>query len=591
MKKILLFLLFIFINFSFLFAENWTLGATQFTVEESSFTTEAEKSSLEIVSKQLPSLILDSLPMNLNRTVYPEEIFQRDLYKIEKERQSLYTSLTNQIKTRDSLFLSYSGIELKSKIENAKKNIETSVKKIDESKNSENELIKKFNSDKKKTSKIASVTLYQNDSTKLFEYENSKSKDKINSSSIHGLITGRIIPYGNYVKVESVLTLYPEGKILATAKEVGLISEVEFIANSIMNQFLSSIINENLVETDILIFPQEAGDKAVVFIEDLVLRGKSVSTKFTPGQHSIRVESPGYETIYFSHNYLAGQNKTISINMKKIETVETYFTVQGKNNESQFDLSSEIYLNSLFLGNNPVSVLISDKTYIGEIVSNENEDNYSFFILKNGFNSTNIKSENKENFVALQVDVPEAKENLSKRIDKSRKRMYWSYGGLILTLPLYYFSKGTYELCLENSSIVSSSSLQTWKTASDVTKYISIGAGVNFLAQLILYLVDANKVVPKTVEPKLIEENDVEKLKSVIDETRQKEEELKLQQELEQQKILEEQRLLEEQKLAEEQALAEESSEQENNIEPENVSSEAENENSQIENNNSKEGE
>ena len=130
MKKVLLFLLFTFINLSFLIAENWTLGATQFTVEESSFTTEAEKSSLEIVSKQLPSLILDSLPMNLNRTVYPEEIFQRDLYKIEKERQSLYTSLTNQIKTRDSLFLSYSGIELKSKIENAKKNIETSVKKL-----------------------------------------------------------------------------------------------------------------------------------------------------------------------------------------------------------------------------------------------------------------------------------------------------------------------------------------------------------------------------------------------------------------------------------------------------------------------------
>ena len=576
MKKVLLFLLFTFINLSFLIAENWTLGATQFTVEESPFTTEAEKSSLEIISKQLPSLILDSLPMNLNRTVYPEEIFQRDLYKIEKERQSLYTSLTNQIKTRDSLFLSYSGVELKSKIENAKKNIETSVKKIEESKNSENELIKKFNSDKKKTSKIATVTLYQNDSTKLFDYENSKSKDKINSSSIHGFITGKIISYGNYVKVESELTLYPEGKVLTIAKEVGLISEVEFIANSLMNQFLSSIINENLVQTDILIFPQEAGENAVVFIEDFVLRGKSVSTKFTPGQHSIRIESPGYETIYFTHNYLAGQNKTISINMKKVESIETYFTVQGKNKESQFDLSSEIYLNSLFLGNNPISIMISDKTYIGEIVSNENEDNYSFFILKNGFNSKNMQSQktkNGENVVALQVDIPEAKENLSKRIDKSRKRMYWSYGGLILSLPVYYFAKGNYELCEENNSIVNPSTLQTWKTVSDITMYASIGAGVNFLVQLILYLVDANKVVPKTVEPKLINENEVNKLKSVIEETRQKEDEVKLQKELERQKLLEEQNLLEE------------------NLEQENISSEVENENSQIENINSKEGE
>jgi hypothetical protein len=138
MKKVLLFLLFTFINLSFLIAENWTLGATRFAVEESAFTTDVEKASLEIVSTQLPSLILDSFPMNLNRTVFPEEIFQRDLYKIQKERQTLYSSLSNQIKTRDSLFLSYSGIELKTKIENAKKSIATSIEKIEESKNSEN---------------------------------------------------------------------------------------------------------------------------------------------------------------------------------------------------------------------------------------------------------------------------------------------------------------------------------------------------------------------------------------------------------------------------------------------------------------------
>ena len=38
------------------------------------------------------------------------------------------------------------------------------------------------------------------------------------------------------------------------------------------------------------------------------------------------------------------------------------------------------------------------------------------------------------------------------------------------------------------------------------------------MVNLILYLVDANKVVPKTVEPKLINENEVDKLKSEIEE-------------------------------------------------------------------------
>ena len=544
MKKKLLFIISIFINICFLFGEDWTLGATQFTVSESALISDSEKSGLEIISTQIPSLILDSFPLNITRTVFPEEQFERELFKIKKERQTLYSSITNQIKSRDSLFLTYKGIELKKKIENSDNSIKTSVKKFDELQKKEDELIENFNLDKKKKNIIEKVVLYQNDSTKLYSLEDSLSKDKINSSSIYGLITGNITPYGNYIKVESVLTLYPEGKVLTSAKEVGLVSEVEYIASSIMNQMLSSIINSPLVETDILIFPQEAGENATVYIEDLVLKGKSISTNFTPGEHSIRVESPGYETIYFSYNYLSNENKIISVNMKKIETVESYFTIDGKKNKNQFDLSSQIYLNSLFLGNNPVSVLVSDKTYIGEVVSN-NSDAYSFFVLKNGYNSKNLENQKLKDdstAVALQINIPEAKENLSNRIDKSRKRMYWSYGGLILSLPLHFFAKGTYELCEENNSIVDSSKLQTWKTASDVTMYTAIGAGVNFLVQLILYLVDANKVVPKTIEPTLINSNDVEKLELEIQDVRQKEEELKLQQEIERQKKLEEEK-------------------------------------------------
>lgn len=585
MKKGYLFLLFCLINLNFLFAENWTLGATKFLVEDSSFTTEAEKSGLNIVSTQLPSLILDAIPINLNRTVYPEEIFQRDLYKIEKDRQSFYSSLTSQIKNRDTLIFSYTGKDLEKKIESSEKNILSYVQKIEESKTSEFQLIKNFYSDKKQRPKICSVVLYQNDSSKLFDYENSKSKEKVNSVSIHGLITGKIISYGEYMKVESSLTLYPEGKVLVTAKEVGLVSEVEFIANSIMNQFLSSIINENLVQTEILIYPQEAGEKAVVFIEDLVLRGKSVSTKFTPGEHSIRIESPGYETIYFSHNYLPGEDKTISINMKKIENLETYFTIDNKKQKSQFDLSSEVYLNSLFLGNSPISVLINNKTYLGEVVSNSDKKLSSFFVLKNGYNSSNLQNTNVDEGepVSLHVELPEAKYDLSKRIDKSRKRMYWSYGGFILSLPIFYFAKGNYEICQENSLIVDDASLQNWKTASDVSMYTLIGTGVNFFVQLVLYLIDANRVVPKTIEPKIIDLEKTTNLNLEIAEVRQLEESEKIKKELEEQKRLEEQRLFQEKKLIEENNTE--------NFRQEMISTEIENENSQKENIDAKEGE
>ena len=57
-------------------------------------------------------------------------------------------------------------------------------------------------------------------------------------------------------------------------------------------------------------------------------------------------------------------------------------------------------------------------------------------MLKNGYNSKNLENQklkDDSSAVALQINIPEAKENLSNRIDKSRKRMYWSYGGLILS--------------------------------------------------------------------------------------------------------------------------------------------------------------
>ena len=565
MKKKLLFIISLFFNINLLFSENWTLAATQFAITESALISEAEKSSLDIVSSQIPSLILDSLPMNINRTVLPEEKFERELFKIKKDRQSLYSSLTNQIKSRDGLVFSYLGIDLKKKIESSDKTIKTTINKINESELNESQLIKDFNINNKSQESIEKVVLYQNDSSKLFNLEDSKSKDKINSASICALITGTITPYGDYIKVESTLTLYPNGKVLSCVKEVGHISEVEFISNSIANQFLSFIINDELVQTDIFIYPEEAGKNAIVYIEDYVLRGKSVSTSFTPGEHSIRVESPGYETIYFSYNYLARENKTISINMKKIEQVDSFFMIEDKKNKSQYDLSSEIYLNSLYQGSSPIAVLVSDKTYLGEVVSKKDDDVYSFFVLKNGYTSKNLETQMTKDSspaVALQFDIPEAKENLSKKIDKSRKRMYWSYGGLILSLPLHYFAKGTYELCQENSSVLDSSKLQTWKTASDITMYVSIGAGVNFLVQLILYLVDANKVVPKTIEPTLLDTSDVEKINFEIEDVRQKEEEIKIQQELERQKKLEEEkRLAEEQNKLSEQIDSENSSE------------------------------
>ena len=113
--------------------------------------------------------------------------------------------------------------------------------------------------------------------------------------------------------------------------------------------------------------------------------------------------------------------------------------------------------------------------------------------------------------------------------------------------------------------------------------YTLIGSGINFFVQLVLYLIDANRVVPKTIEPKIIDFEKTTNLNLEIAEVRQLEESEKIKKELEEQKRLEEQRLFQEKKLIEENNTE--------NFRQEIISTEIENENSQIENINSKEGE
>ena len=61
------------------------------------------------------------------------------------------------------------------------------------------------------------------------------------------------------------------------------------------------------------------------------------------------------------------------------------------------------------------SDLINNKTYLGEVVSNSDKKLSSFFVLKNGYNSSNLQNTNVDEGepVSLHVELPEAKYDLS----------------------------------------------------------------------------------------------------------------------------------------------------------------------------------
>ncbi|MCR5698481.1 MAG: Brp/Blh family beta-carotene 15,15'-dioxygenase [Treponemataceae bacterium] len=509
-RQILIGLSIIFL-FSHVYAADWVVAASKFEVEAPSSASVSETETLDNLASQIPSLILGFIPQGIYRTVHPEEVFERDLYVVRKNKQSQFDALHTARVNRDSLIFSYSSFELDKKKKESENSMKSILEKISDYEQEEKELVEQFNKERKrKKNTIEKVAIYKNDNTKLYEAKNGVfSLKDIDSALIRGLIRGKIIYNNGFLKVECTLTHYPQNVLLSTQVEIGAIGESEIIAKSLMNSLLPSIINDQLVNIDLLVFPKEAGDRSTIFIEDMVYHGSAISATFTSGKHTIRVESPDYDTCYFNMEYEAGKDKIITINMTKKSDSELYFV------PAETDKNPEIFLNTVAYGHSPLIARVSDKTVLGESINSKGDSSY--FILKNGISMEyNSDYDPSQKQMAL-VHIASPKENLEKRIDRSRKRMYWSYGGLILTVPIYYYFRGMSDLVEVSEAMTGVSQTSVFALGETISGYVLIGAGVNFLTQLIIYLVDANRVIPKVIESEPVNEQQVDELRKEND--------------------------------------------------------------------------
>ena len=125
---------------------DWVLAGSAFTLKSSPF-----QQSVEGVTSTLPTLILENLADAGVRILAPEEILERKLVLLRKERTTLGNSLTSAIKDRDKqLFLSSSEkglkknlkekdakiLEIRENLEEKEAQIEAIKKQLEEKRNS-----------------------------------------------------------------------------------------------------------------------------------------------------------------------------------------------------------------------------------------------------------------------------------------------------------------------------------------------------------------------------------------------------------------------------------------------------------------------
>ena len=461
--RFLLIIITIFFSINNIFAEEtkpWTIGAKAFTYSQDIKRSEYEKAVL----KTIPQLILDHLHGLKGRNVPADELLDRKIDELVKERLALFLELSKESKVRDSYVLKdFSGYQFKKNISLSEKKIAEIQEKIEANLEQQEKLIAQY---KDGNSQFENFALYKNDSDSLFEISDKNTEDdffsynfssEVTKANINGLITGTIVTYGSYAAVSVELILYPGAKSTGVITEVGSFSKIETIAKNIAYRLIPKI--ENSIPCDVTI--------------NLVNEELRKDAKLTVDSKNFRKES-------FSYGFGYEKKYVIEIDFVENVPIQTAFNLKTP-------IQGNLFYNGTQSDDNVISVKINNHGVLGYYLT-EDENSLFFMIPKE-----KIENGSSVNLNLINIDV-------GQNIDKRRKMMYISYSALICSLPYLFYSYSNYNNLYRSYSTgnhnIDLNELQTYQTMSYIGIGLSAGIGVWFIYELVQYLIAANKALP-----------------------------------------------------------------------------------------------
>ncbi len=537
MKKFLLTLILSCLTFS-LFADNWTLGIMEFSFKQKQNRGESTAKAAQV----LPQLIVEQFSSENIRTIPQKERLDRRLKELQTERISLFLQLSKEYKTRDSLVLSTNSprklekeirkqmekirdieIKINDNLDEAKKEIDAAAPKIDHDEAAHADIKNKndkkalpgfplklpfffFKHNEKDEIITENVVLYNGDSTALFAPSEKSSEagftswdfeQEVTGAKINGLITGEITCYGDYCSVTTNLRIYPGGQIFGTVQEVGLLTDLMPLADSIARNLDSKIANALPIMIDFDISPKEIAKDTKIMIDGIVFSLTKTDGSFDnkiikdSGIHHINIEAPGYENLTFTYsftddnmffvhaNLVPKVHGTAHIRLKKYR--DGIFHTYGLN---QAPVTKE----------EPSAKLdVNGKSVLGVFAVPKQSDDDS--------DSSNIaffRIPENQAFDGAYLLVNAKPFDRAANIDKRRRWMYTAYTALICSLPFTFYYKGefTAENFANSQGRGDYDRLRNLQNRSNICAGISAACGVWTAIELVRYLWAADRVLP-----------------------------------------------------------------------------------------------
>ena len=503
--------------------KTWILAGQKFSVEGAS--SKAAQSAASV----LPKLILEHISVDMVRSVMPDEKAARKNDSLLTERLDLFLQLSKEIKARDALVLNdYNGVAFELALADAQKKIKEIQDKIDANlkrqegiyhpEKSKKRIIKELKPDLLESAE--KIALYKNDSEALFEAGEEAEKQGLYSrayekqaatAKINAVVGGKISFFGDYVCANVELVVYPGAKKIASAMEVGSLSQISVVAENLAFELLPKIANGLPVEIDFSVNPKEALANAVLTIDNIVYDPMPEKAVVSSGFHSISVEADNYARETFVYNFSGRSRFFVDVNFKEKSEGSVKLVL------SKF-VPGDLFFDGKYVGP-------SSKTDYVDVPLKVNGDTVFGY-----FESPLVDKRHPENthdeimFMQiprnLMVDGNELQArvkvfDVSKNIDRRRKMMYLSYSALILSLPFLFYTYGrftTYQRGVQTSyGQVSREEYEKYRVMSLAGTGITAACAVWFVCELVAYLVAVDRTLPpkaKKIRPSTLRKMD-----------------------------------------------------------------------------------
>ncbi len=488
--------------------KSWILAANKFSVEG------AASKAAQSAANVLPKLILEHISVDMERSIMADEKAARKNDELLTERLDLFLQLSKEIKSRDALVLNnYNNVAFELALNDAQKKIKNIQDKIDANlkkqegiyhpEKSKKKILRELKPDLMETTE--KIALYKNDSEALFEASEEAQKQGVfsrkyekeaASAKINAVVSGKITFFGDYACANVDLVVFPGAKKVASAMEVGSLSQISLIAENIAFELLPQIANGLPVELEFRVNPKEALANAVLTIDNIVYDPMPEKAVVSSGFHSISFEADNFARETFVYNFSGKRRFFIEVNFKEKSEGSVKLVL------SKF-VPGDIFFDGKYVGPSSktdfvdVPLKVNGDTVFGYFESEladkkhpENTHNEIMFMqIPRNLMTDGNRLQTKMNVV-----------DLSKNIDRRRKMMYLSYSALILSLPYLFYTYGrftTYQRGVQtNFGDVQKDEYNKYRTLSLVGTGITAACGVWFVCELVAYLIAVDKTLP-----------------------------------------------------------------------------------------------